>query len=163
MKEKHPMTQAIRVLQKSGVPFELMTYAYEERGGTRVSARELGVEEHAVIKTLIMRTEEKPSLPLVVLMHGDREVSTKELARIMRVKGVVPCAPQEADKYSGYHVGGTSPFGTRRKMEVYAESTIRDLSEIYINAGSRGLLAKMNPLDLEKLLPIHWVAISRCD
>lgn len=157
------MTQAIRVLQKSGVPFELMTYAYEERGGTRVSARELGVEEHAVIKTLIMQTEEKPPLPVVVLMHGDREVSTKELARILRVKGVVPCTPKEADKYSGYHVGGTSPFGTRRKMEVYAESTIRSLPEIYINAGSRGLLAKMNPLDLEKLLPIHWVAISRCD
>lgn len=161
MKEKYPMTQAIRVLQKSGVPFELMTYAYEEHGGTRVSARELGVEEHAVIKTLIMRTEDQPVVPMVVLMHGDKEVSTKELGRILKVKGVSPCIPKEADKYSGYHVGGTSPFGTRRKMEIYAESTIRDLPVIYINAGSRGLLVKMDPLDLEKVVPIHWVEVAQ--
>ena len=154
---KLPMTNAIRVLQKSGIPFELMTYKYEERGGTRVSARELGVDEHAVIKTLIFETETKPVEPFIILMHGDHEVSAKTLARILDIRGVHPCDPKDADKYSGSHVGGPSPFGTRREMRVYAQSSIRDLPEIYINAGSRGLLTKINPQDMEKIFSVTWV------
>ena len=157
MMAKLPMTNAIRVLQKSGIPYELMTYKYEERGGTRVSARELGVDEHAVIKTLIFETETKPVEPFIILMHGDHEVSAKTLARILDVRGVHPCGPKDADRYSGYHVGGTSPFGTRREMKVYAQSSIQTLPEIYINAGSRGLLAKLHPRDMDKILSITWV------
>ncbi|MDO4569892.1 MAG: aminoacyl-tRNA deacylase [Planctomycetia bacterium] len=158
---KAPMTNAIRVLQKAGVSYELMSYKYEEHGGTRVSAKELGVDEHAVVKTLIFQTDSSPSIPFVVLMHGDKEVSEKEMARILGVKGVKPCAPKDADKFSGYHVGGTSPFGTRRKMKVYAAATIFDLPTIYINAGSRGLLFKMNPLDMERILEAERVEATQ--
>ena len=111
-KDRHPVTAAVRVLREHGVAFTHHPYEYEERGGTEVSARELGVPEHAVIKTLVMEDDAKR--PLVVLMHGDREVSTKTLARFLDVKTVAPCAPAVADRHSGYQVGGTSPFGTRR-------------------------------------------------
>lgn len=148
--ERHPQTQALRVLREHGVAFTLHPYAYEERGGTAVSARELGVDEHAVIKTLIMENDRRE--PLVVLMHGDREVSTKNLARHLGVKSVAPCAPAVADRHSGYQVGGTSPFGTRRHMPVVMQASIEELPYLYVNAGRRGLLAGMLPADLVRVL-----------
>src|SRR5690349_4838483 len=127
--EKLPVTMAVRVLREHGVDFTHHPYEYEERGGTAVSARELGVDEHAVVKTLIMEDDRKQ--PLIVLMHGDREVSTKNLARQLGAKSVAPCAPAVADRHSGYQVGGTSPFGTRKAMPVCMERTIADLPRIY--------------------------------
>jgi Cys-tRNA(Pro) deacylase len=152
-KDKFPVTNAVRVLREHGVEFTHHPYEYEERGGTEVSARELGVPEHAVIKTLVM--EDDARRPLVVLMHGDREVSTKALARVLRVKSVAPCAPEAADRYSGYQVGGTSPFGTRRIMPTYMERGIGDLPYLYVNGGRRGYLVGMAPADLiRELKPI---------
>ena len=138
-----PTTAAMRVLREHGVDFTHHPYTYEERGGTVVSARELGVDEHAVIKTLIMEDDAKR--PLVALMHGDREVSTKTLARIVGVKSIAPCAPAVADRHSGYQVGGTSPFGTRRVMPIYMERAIADLPRIYVNGGRRGYLVGIEP------------------
>ena len=149
-KEKFPVTPAIRVLRAAGVDFQEYLYEYEERGGTAMASRELGIDEHLAIKTLIM--EDENHNPPVVLMHGDREVSTKELARIIGVKSVTPCTPENASKHSGYLVGGTSPFGTRRKMPVYVEETILDLPVIYINGGKRGFLVAMNPEELNRLV-----------
>ena len=148
--DKHPVTLAVRMLREHGVQFTHHPYTYEEKGGTAVSARELGVDEHAVIKTLVMEDDAKR--PFVVLMHGDREVSTKNLARQIGVKGIQPCAPAVADRHSGYQVGGTSPFGTRRKMPVYLERTIADLPRLYINGGRRGYLVGMTPADLIRVL-----------
>src|SRR5919205_897374 len=116
------MTAALRVLHDHGVPFTEHPYAYEDRGGTRVSSRELGVPEHAVVKTLVMEDERRQ--PLIVLMHGDREVSTKALARAIGVKTVAPCRPDVAERHTGYMVGGTSPFGTRKPLPVYIERTV---------------------------------------
>src|SRR5512143_1959902 len=149
-KDKHPATAAVRVLRGHGVAFTHHHYAWEERGGTEVSARELGVDEHAVIKTLVM--EDDARRPLVVLMHGDREVSTKNLARLLHVKTVAPCAPAVADRHSGYQVGGTSPFGTRHAMPVYMERTIADLPCIYVNGGRRGYLVGLSPAELIRVL-----------
>jgi len=149
-KDKHPATAAVRVLREHDVAFTHHPYDYEERGGTAVSARELGVDEHAVIKTLIMEDDAKR--PLVVLMHGDREVSTKNLARALGVKTIAPCAPAAADRHSGYQVGGTSPFGTRRKMPVYVQRTIAALPYLYVNGGKRGYLVGMTPADLVRVL-----------
>ncbi len=145
MKERYPITPAIHALRAAKVEFEPHLYRYEERGGTAVSARELGVEEHAVIKTLVFETEKKD--PLVVLMHGDREVSAKALAREIGVKTVIPCKPEVADRHSGYHVGGTSPFGTRKKMPTYMQRTIADLPRMYINGGGKGFLVSLTPAD----------------
>ncbi|MCC7040859.1 MAG: Cys-tRNA(Pro) deacylase [Burkholderiales bacterium] len=150
MKERHPVTQAVRVLRDNAVAFTHHPYTYEERGGTAVSARELGVDEHAVIKTLVM--EDDARRPLIVLMHGDREVSTKNLARALGVKTISPCDPATADRHSGYQVGGTSPFGTRRTMPVYLQRSIADLPRIYINGGKRGYLVGMTPADLIRVL-----------
>ena len=149
-KEKFPVTAAVRVLREHGVAFTHHRYEYEARGGTEVSARELGVPEHAVVKTLVMEDDKKQ--PLIVLMHGDREVSTKSLARFLGVKTVTPCAPGVADRHSGYQVGGTSPFGTRRRMPVYMERSIADLPYVYINGGHRGYLVGMTPADLVRVL-----------
>ena len=149
-KVKSPVTAAIRVLRQAGVSFGEHPYQYEEKGGTAVSARELGVDEHCVIKTLIM--EDETRAPLVVLMHGDLQVSTKELARAIGVKSVAPCAPDTANRHSGYMVGGTSPFGTRKEMPVYVEESILDLPLIYINGGSRGFLVSMPPSELVRVL-----------
>ncbi len=154
----YPKTNAIRCLLQHDIPFEVLMYAYEERGGTRVSSRELGVDEHAVIKTLVMETDAKD--PLIVLMHGDREVSTKQLARVLGVKSVAPCEPKVADRHSGYMVGGTSPFATRRAMPVYAEQTIFDLPEIYINAGRRGMLVRIDPKDMTRALKVTGVQVA---
>jgi Cys-tRNA(Pro) deacylase len=143
---KAPVTQAIRVLREHQVNFSEHPYKYEEKGGTRVSARELGVDEHCVIKTLIMEDDRKQAM--IVLMHGDREVSTRNLARQIGAKHVEPCDPKTADRHSGYQVGGTSPFGTRHPMPVYMEAAIADLPLLYINGGKRGFLIGMTPQDL---------------
>jgi Cys-tRNA(Pro) deacylase len=148
--DKHPVTAAVRVLREHGVAFTHHPYAYEERGGTAVSARELGVDEHAVIKTLVMEDDAKR--PLVVLMHGDREVSTKSLARHLDVKSVVACDPATAERHSGYQVGGTSPFGTRKAMPVYLQRTVTALPYLYVNGGRRGYLVGMTPGDLVRVL-----------
>ncbi len=148
----------MRVLREHGVVFTDHPYAYEERGGTAVSARELGVDEHAVIKTLIMEDDGKR--PLVVLMHGDREVSTKNLARQIGAKSVAPCAPAVADRHSGYQVGGTSPFGTRKRMPVYLQKSIADLPYLYVNGGRRGYLVGMAPADLIRVLQPTLVDIA---
>ncbi len=149
-RDRTPATAAVRVLREHAVAFTDHPYKYEERGGTAVSARELGVDEHAVIKTLIM--EDDARRPLVVLMHGDREVSTKSLARAIGVKAIAPCAPAVADRHSGYQVGGTSPFGTRRTMPVYLQRTIADLPYVYVNGGRRGYLVGMKPAELVRVL-----------
>jgi Cys-tRNA(Pro) deacylase len=156
--DKHPMTMAVRVLREHGVEFTHHPYEYEHRGGTEVSARELGVDEHAVVKTLVMEDDRKQ--PLVVLMHGDREVSTKNLARLLGVKSVAPCAPAVADRHSGYQVGGTSPFGTRRAMPVYMERSIADLPRIYVNGGRRGYLVGLAPEDVIRVLKPALVDIA---
>lgn len=145
-----PSTPAVHFLKQHKVSFSEHPYRYEERGGTAVSSRELGVDEHAVIKTLVMEDEQKR--PLIVLMHGDREVSTKNLARQIGAKSVTPCAPDVAQKHTGYLVGGTSPFGTRKAMPVYLERSIVDLDRIYINGGARGFLVSLTPPDLVRVL-----------
>lgn len=150
MSQKPPVTQAIRMLRAHHVAWTDHLYAYEEKGGTRVSARELGVDEHAVIKTLIMHDEQKR--PLVVLMHGDCEVSTKNLARQLAVKSIEPCPPAIADKHSGYQVGGTSPFGTRQAMPVYMEASIAELPRIFLNGGKRGYLIGVDPAEVVRVL-----------
>ena len=157
-KEKFPVTPAVRVLRRHKVDFSSHLYAYEEKGGTAVSARELGVDEHSVLKTLIMEDEEKS--PLVVLMHGDLQVSTRELARGIGVKSVSPCTPETADRHSGYQVGGTSPFGTRKEMPVYMEETILALPRIYINGGKRGYLVGMDPKELVRVLKPQPVRVG---
>jgi Cys-tRNA(Pro) deacylase len=158
---KAPSTPATRLLREKGVAYTEHPYRYEERGGTRVSARELGVDEHAVVKTLVM--EDDTGAPLVVLMHGDREVSTKALARQLERRSVEICRPEVANRHSGYQVGGTSPLGTRQPMPVYVERTILDLPRIYVNGGSRGFLVGVAPRELASVLaatPVD-VAIDR--
>ena len=143
-------TPAVHFLRKHGVAFGEHPYRYEEHGGTRVSSRELGVDEHAVIKTLVMQDESRR--PLLMLMHGDREVSTKQLARQIDCKTVEPCDPAVAQRHTGYAVGGTSPFGTRKPLPVYVERTVLDLDRIYINGGRRGLLVSIAPGELVRVL-----------
>jgi Cys-tRNA(Pro) deacylase len=145
-----PVTAAVRQLRRAGMPFSEHLYRYEEHGGTRVSARELGVPEHEVIKTLVM--EDDTGAPLIVLMHGDLEVSTKQLARAIGCKHVLACRPEVANRHSGYLVGGTSPLGTRKAMPVYVERSILDLPRIYINGGARGFLVGLAPGDLVRVL-----------
>ena len=151
-------TGAIAVLREHQVHFTEHPYRYEERGGTAVSSRELGVEEHAVIKTLVMEDENKK--PLIVLMHGDREVSTKNLARQIGARTVTPCAPEVAQRHTGYPVGGTSPFGTRKPLAVYMERSIADLDRLYVNGGRRGLLVSMPPADLIRVLSPTVVEVA---
>ena len=155
---KYPATPAIRIFKDRGIPFVIHAYAYEEHGGTAVAARELGVDEHRVVKTLVMETEDRT--PLIIVMHGDREVSTKSLARHLGVKTVSPCSPDTAAKHTGYLVGGTSPFGTRKPLKVYVESTVMDLPVIYINAGKRGLLAEIAPADMARILDPEMVSAA---
>ena len=157
-KEKAPVTAAVRDLRANKVEFTDHLYEYEEKGGTAVSARELGVPEHAVVKTLVMEDDNRS--PLIVLMHGDLKVSTKELARIIGVKTVTPCNPDTANRHSGYVVGGTSPFGTRKKMPVYMEETILDLPKIYINGGKRGYLVGMAPQEVVRVLAPKLVNVG---
>lgn len=157
-KEKYPVTPAIRLLRQRKVDFTPRLYTYEERGGTAVSARELGVPEHAVIKTLIM--EDDRGQPLIVLMHGNCEVSTKQLAREIGARAVQPCRPEVADRHSGYQVGGTSPFATRKAMPVYMEKSIAELERIYINGGKRGFLVELAPRQVMELLSPTLVEVA---
>jgi len=157
-KEKIPSSPAILALKTQSAVFTLHSYQYEEKGGTKVSALKLGVDEHCVIKTLIM--EDENAQPLVILMHGDKEVSTKSLARSIGAKSIVPCRPEIAQKHTGYKVGGTSPFGTRKTLPIYMEKTILDLQAIFINAGSRGLLARMQPSEVVRILHPVMVNVS---
>jgi Cys-tRNA(Pro) deacylase len=145
-----PVTPAIRALRAAGVLFTEHFYRYEEHGGTRVPAHELGVPEHEVVKTLVMETDS--GQPFVVLMHGDLEVSTKQLARAIGCKHVEACRPEAANRHSGYLVGGTSPFGTRKPMPIYVERTVLDLPRLYINGGARGFLVSLAPADLVRVL-----------
>ena len=147
----YPMTMAVRTLRAAKVPFTAYRYDFTPHGGTIQAATELGLDHHATVKTIILEDETKK--PFVCLMHGDREISTKNLARARGCKTVTPCEPDTADRHSGYHVGGTSPFGTRKRMTVYVQKTLLDLPQIYINLGHRGLLCAMNPADLAKALP----------
>lgn len=147
---KHPVTMAIRALRAANVAFQPHLYAWEPHGGTRASSEALGVDEHAVVKTLIFEDEARQ--PLCILMHGDREVSAKNLARAIGCKTVAPCAPAVADRHSGYQVGGTSPFGLRRAMPIYVQRTILDLPAIYINGGARGFLVEIEPREIERVL-----------
>jgi Cys-tRNA(Pro) deacylase len=154
----YPITPAVRVLRENRIEFEPHLYNYKEHGGTAHSAAELGVDEHIVIKTLVMETESRT--PLIALMHGDQEVSTKELARTLSVKSVLPCDPSTAQKHTGYQVGGTSPLGTRKELPVYAEQSIFELPKIYINGGKRGFLISINPSDLKCVLAVEEVNVA---
>ncbi|MEP7117430.1 MAG: Cys-tRNA(Pro) deacylase [Acidobacteriota bacterium] len=136
-------TPAVHALRRHGLAFTEHEYRYELRGGTTVSARELGVPEHHVVKTLVMEDESRQ--PLIILMHGDREVSTKQLARQIGRKTVKPCAPEVAERHTGYQVGGTSPFGTRKSLPIYVERSILALDRIYVNGGRRGFLVQLDP------------------
>lgn len=149
---------AIRALRAAGVAFVPHLYPYEPRGGTRASSEALGVPEHSVVKTLIFETERGE--PLCVLMHGDHDVSVKQLARAIGTKSVAPCAPEVADRHSGYQVGGTSPFGLRRAMPIYMQSTILDLPRIYINGGARGFLVELDPRDAQRVLAPVLVEVA---
>lgn len=149
-KEKYPVTLATRFLKDHKIDFIPQLYTYEEKGGTRASSRELGVDEHMVIKTIVLEDENKN--PLIMLMHGDKEISTKSLARILNVKTISPCTPDTANKHTGYIVGGTSPFGTRKVLPVYVEESILELEKIYINGGKRGFLVEIDPKCLKAAL-----------
>lgn len=156
-KDKHVSeTPATQLLRRAGVSFTEHPYDYVNHGGTAESARQLGVSEHAVVKTLVMQDDK--AQPLIVLMHGDRQVSTKALAREIGVRSVEPCAPEAAQRHSGYLVGGTSPFGTRKAMRVFAEASVLALPRIFINGGRRGFLVGIDPALLVALLqvrPVH--------
>lgn len=149
---------AVRALRAAGIPFEPHVYPWQAGGGTAASAEHLGVDEHVVIKTLIFETDRK--VPLCILMHGDREVSTKNLARAIGVKTTAPCTPEVADRHSGYQVGGTSPFGLRRAMPVYMQSSIAELPRIYINGGARGFLVAIDPKDAQRVLAPTLVDVA---
>ena len=149
-KDKSPMTQAIRILKKNKIHYTLHPYNFKEKGGTQRAALELNIAEHTVLKTLVM--EDHTGEPLVVIMHGDKQVSTKALARFLNVKAIKPCEPKTAHRHTGYFVGGTSPLGLKKPLTIYIEGSIRDLSRIFINAGKRGLLAEMSSSDLIRIL-----------
>lgn len=158
-KPTFPSTPATRLLREHGIAFTEHLYRYEEKGGTAVAARELGVPEHGMLKTLVM--EDEGGRPLIVLMHGDREVSTKALARQMGARSVQICKPDVANKHSGYQVGGTSPLGTRKAMPVYLERTILDLERVHVNGGSKGFLVGMDPRDLQRVLGAVAVEVAQ--
>jgi Cys-tRNA(Pro) deacylase len=149
---------AIRALRAADLAFVPRLYAWQPHGGTRASSVALGVPEHAVVKTLIFETER--GAPLCILMHGDREVSSKQLARVIGSKTIAPCAPEVADRHSGYQVGGTSPFGLRRAMPIYMQSTILELPRIYINGGARGFLVEIDPRDAQRVLAPVMVDVA---
>lgn len=156
-----PETPATEFLRRHRIAHSDHLYQYEEHGGTRVSSRELNVPEHAVVKTLVM--EDENARPLIVLMHGDRKVSTKELARQIGCKKVSPCTPEDAHRHTGYLVGGCSPFGTKKKLPIYVEKSILDLPLIYINGGRRGYLVGVHPHDIGRVLMPKPVTVALAD
>ena len=158
-KDKHVSeTPATQWLRRHGIAFSQHPYDYVDHGGTAESARQLGVDEHAVVKTLVMQDDK--AQPLIVLMHGDCQVSTKNLARAIGAKSVEPCKPEVANRHTGYLVGGTSPFGTKKKMPIYIEKSILDLPLIYINGGRRGFLVGVHPHDLLRVLEPKVVEVT---
>ena len=158
-KSKQPVTPAVRVLRRAGVAFEGHPYRYVEGGGTAWFARETGVDEHLVIKTLIMEDEAKN--PMIVLMHGDQQVSIKALARQAGAKQIRTCDPAVADRHSGYKVGGVSPFGTRRRMPVFCEASIAELPRVFVNGGKRGYIISMSTQDMLGVLEPTLVSVAR--
>lgn len=159
MAKKAPTTPATRVLDAAGVDYTPRLYPYVERGGTRASSEALGIDEHHVVKTLVMQDDQRR--PLVVLMHGDQSVSTKDLARALGTKSVDPCDPKTAQKHSGYQVGGTSPFGLRAAMPIYCQQSILTLDRIAINGGKRGFLVEIAPAVLTAVLDVTPVDVAR--
>ncbi|SFF98045.1 Cys-tRNA(Pro) deacylase [Desulfotomaculum arcticum] len=157
-KSKFPVTTAIRALREANAVYQDHLYNYEEKGGTAVSSRELGVDEHYMIKTIVM--EDENNNPLICLMHGDAEISTKQLARTIGVKSISPCTPETANKHTGYLVGGTSPFGTRKRLPIFMEHTIQDLPIIYINGGKRGYAVSMDPQEVVRILKPTMVSVK---
>lgn len=151
-------TPAVHALRRHGLEFTEHEYRYELKGGTRVSSRELAVPEHHVVKTLVMEDEAKR--PLIVLMHGDREVSTRQLARQIGTKSVKPCAPEVAERHTGYQVGGTSPFGLRKPLPIYMEKSITTLDHIYVNGGRRGFLVRVDPREVATALEAGLVEVA---
>ncbi|MEW6184517.1 MAG: YbaK/EbsC family protein [Thermodesulfobacteriota bacterium] len=156
--EDIPVTQAVRLLRGKKIAIRPYFYPYEEHGGTGRAALMLGIPEHSIIKTLIMEME--PHQPFVILQHGDCQVSTKQLARVLGVKKVGPCEEGAAQKYTGYQVGGISPFGTRKNLTVYAEKSILSLDRLYINGGKRGFLLELTPPELLQALPLKAVEVA---
>ena len=157
-KPEIPMTPAVRFLRERKIEFLPHFYSYQERGGTRVGAMELNLPEHLLVKTLVMETDQRQAL--LVLMHGDCEVSTKRLARLLGVKAVIPCEERTAARLTGYQFGGTSPFGTRTSLPVYVEKSILDLPRLFINGGKRGFLVEINPRILHEALPVTEVEVA---
>ena len=157
-KKKIPMTPAVRALEQAGVEYLPREYKYVDHGGTKVASQAVNMEEHAVVKTIVL--EDETGAALFVLMHGDQEVSTKNLARDLGRKSISPCDPKKVNRLTGYQVGGTSPFGARTTLPVYVEETILDLDKIAINGGKRGLLVEMSPQDLGKLLEFQKVKVG---
>jgi Cys-tRNA(Pro) deacylase len=157
-KSEHPVTPAIRFLRENRVSFREHLYRYQEHGGTGVGAEKLGLPEHTLIKTIVMQTDTKKVI--LVLMHGDCEVSTKNLARFIGVKTVEPCDDRTASRHTGYEFGGTSPFGTRSTLPVYVEKTIFELPSILINGGKRGFLVEIDPAVLRQTLPVEEVEVA---
>lgn len=154
----YPISPAIRFLRQNNVEFEPLLFEYVEKGGTSYSSEVLGIEEHSVIKTLVFETDSKK--PLIVLMHGDLQVSTKNLARHINVKSVEPVSAEKAKNLTGYIVGGTSPFGLKNKVPIFAEKTIFAVSNIYINGGKRGFLVKIDPAVMTEVLKIEKVEVG---
>lgn len=157
-KEKPPTTAATRVLETTKVDYEPHLFTYEEKGGTRNSSAQLGVDEHAVIKTLVFEDEHKQ--PVVVLMHGDKTVSVKDLARQLDKKMFAPCSPDIAEKHTGYQVGGTSPFGLKKPLPIHIEASVLELERLYINGGKRGFLVSMAPSELQRVLEPNPVTVA---
>ena len=157
-KIKHPVTPAVRALRTAGVAFEPRLYDYAEHGGTERSAAALGMDEHAVIKTIVL--EDEDAKPLVVLMHGDRRVSTKKVAKIVGARSIKPCDPAIVTKHTGYLVGGTSPFGTRKALPVYMQESIAALPHVVINGGKRGFLVELRPSDIVEVLDPALVDVA---
>ncbi|MBH5563513.1 Cys-tRNA(Pro) deacylase [Neisseria meningitidis] len=147
----YPITPAVRVLRENGIEFEPFTYAYEEHGGTAQFSRLFGKDEHLVIKTIVLQDENGKGL--IVLMHGDKQISTRNLARHLGAKHIEPATPAQANKWTGYLVGGTTPFGIRTKLDIYVEQSVMDLETIYINGGKRGFIIGIRPGDLNILNP----------
>ena len=155
-RDRIAQTPATRVLNAAGVAFEMHPYEYVDHGGTHAFATALGVDEHAVVKTLVMQDDRRE--PLAVLMHGTMSVATGTLARAIGARSVQPCTPEVAERHTGYRVGGISPFGMRRAMPVYAQQTILALPRIWVNGGRRGLLVSLEPAVLQQLLPLQPVS-----
>ena len=156
--EKYPITQAVRFLRAKGLKFSAHLYEYVDHGGTEEAARQLGFDEHAVVKTIVFENE--LHRPLFVLMHGDREVSAQKIGRFLSAKRITPCAPKDVTKHTGYMVGGTSPFGSKRELPVYVEKTILDLPLAYINGGKRGFLVGVDPKQAVQVLSAPIVEVA---